>query len=595
MKLTTVGLLTMTTITSIALADVPLPPIAQWHGASEQLLEDVPDEWRTPAEKSDFRTTPDYATTLAFIERLDRASPLISVREIGRSSEGRSLVAVIATRETRHDFDSLRQSKRARVLAQAGIHAGEIDGKDAGLMLLRDLVLGRRADILEHATLVFVPVLSPDGHERANGTRRMNQRGPDNAGWRTTARNLNLNRDWAKLDAPETLALVGLINAVDPDLFVDLHVTDGADHQYDVTFAFNEDVAAWSPAIARWLTKEFRPSLDRALTAGGHRPGEFMLEHDARNPAAGLDDPHASARFSAGYGDLRHLPSVLVENHSLKPYRRRVLGTYLFVEHALRTAGRDVESLRAAIAADRSHRAASLPVDYATGKTPSRQRNFLGIGYEHFESPISGQRELRFLGTPVTYRVDVYTDSPTLSIARPAAYWIPPSRSDVVAKLRAHGVRVEEIAAPGVRKLTFYRLREPKLAPAAAEGHVAVKLAGVDTEVIERAWPARSYRVPTDQPLGDLAMVLLEPQSPDSYFAWGCVLEPLQRTEYAEAYIMEPLAQQMLAKDAKLRAEWQKALSDPAFAKDAEARLDWFYSRSGLYDEQYLLYPIARE
>ncbi|NJO12731.1 MAG: M14 family metallopeptidase [Gammaproteobacteria bacterium] len=501
---------------------------------------------------------------------------------------------VIATRETKRDFASLRRSQRARVLAQAGIHSGEIDGKDAGLMLLRDIVLGRRADVLDAATLLFVPVFNADGHERSGSGKRMNQRGPDNAGWRTTARNLNLNRDYVKLEAPETVALVGLIEAVDPDLYLDLHVTDGLDHQYDITYGFNEQ-APWSPAASGWMARSLRPAIDRGLTAGGHTPGWFYMERDGHDPMAGLIDGRSGARLSHGYGDLRHLPTVLVENHSLKPYRRRVLGTYLLVEHALRAAGSGVADLRRAIAADRAARPGSLPVKFALDEKPSRIENFAAVTYEYFQSPISGAREVRWMGKPAVQKVPVFTMSPSIRVARPAAYWIPPARADLAAKLRLHGVRVEEVAAPVTRTLQFYRLQAPTVAPAPFEGRMMVTVEHVTTEPLERTWPAGSFRVPTDQPLGDLAMVMLEPQAEDSLFSWGYLLEVLQRTEYYENYIMEPMAQQMLERDPKLREQWQQALKDPAFAKDAAARLGWFYERSGLTDDHHLLYPVARE
>ena len=579
---------------ALAATEVLLPPITEWHGASEKLLANVPAEWTTPAETSNFTTTPDYATTLGFLERLDRASPLISIQQIGRTGDGRPLVVVIATRESNTDFASLRASKRARVLIQGGIHSGEIDGKDAGLMVLRDLVLGRRVDMLDNATLLFVPVFNADGHERSGTGKRMNQRGPENAGWRTTARNLNLNRDYAKAESPEMVSMIGLMRDADPDLYIDLHVTDGLDHQYDITYGFNRS-APWSPSSSRWLSEHLDADIRRKLTGEGHTPGWYYQEVDNRDPMAALIDARSMARFSTGYGDLRHLPAVLVENHSLKPYKRRVLGTYLLIEQTLRTAGREVASLRAAIAADRASRPKSLPVAFALDKQSSGEVSFAAIAQEKFDSPISGQREVRWLGKPVTQNVPAFRVSPTLSIDRPVAYWIAPSRADLAAKLRLHGVQVEQMNAPTKRKLTFYRLKGAKVAASPFEGHMPVSVAGVTTEQIEKTWPAGSFRVSTDQPLGDLAMVLLEPQSEDSLFAWGFLLEVLQQTEYYENYIMEPMAQQMLDRDPKLRAEWQKALEDPAFAKDPAARLNWFYQRTGLTDEEFLLYPVARE
>jgi len=571
-----------------------LPPLLPWQGASEQVLENVPSDWRTPAEISGFRTTPSYAATIDFLKRLDRASSLISMREIGRTPQGRPLWLVVATRDPRHDFDSLRRSPRARVLVQAGIHAGEIDGKDAGLMLLRDIVTGRRADVLDRSTLLFVPVYSPDGHERVSEHGRVNQRGPENAGWRTTARNLNLNRDYTKLEAAESRALVKLINDADPDLYIDLHVTDGHDQQYDVTYAFNAS-EPWSPAGSQWLAETFAPPVVSGLKAAGHVPGPFYDFKDATLPSAGLLDGRGIARFSTGYGDLRHLPTVLVENHSLKPYRRRVLGTYVFLEQALRAAGTNVDSLRKAIATDRGRRMDPLPIVFTTGDQPTRTEDFLGIAWENYDSPISGKRQVRYLGKPLTQKLPVYTDQATVSVARPVAYWIPPQWADIGAQLRQHGIRVDRIDAPVKKSLRYYRLRGPHLGAAANEGRAMVSIEGVTSEVQEEVWPAGSLHISTDQPLGDLAIVMLEPQSEDSLFAWGYLLEPLQRTEYLEGYVLEPMARKMLADDPALAAAWKEALRDPQFAADPIRRLTWFYERAGFGDERYLLYPIARE
>jgi murein tripeptide amidase MpaA len=208
------------------------------------------------------RTTPSYAETRAFIDRLVASAPrLLRIETFGRSSEGRELYAVIASRG-----DGRR---RPAVLAQAGIHAGEIDGKDAGLMLLRDIAQRGRADLLDRADLVFVPIFNVDGHERSSRFSRPNQRGPQEQGWRTTARNLNLNRDYLKADTPEMQAMLGLLRRVDPALYLDIHVTDGVDYQYDITYGFlgRDGRYAQSAAIGRWLDRRLRPAMTRRSPA----------------------------------------------------------------------------------------------------------------------------------------------------------------------------------------------------------------------------------------------------------------------------------------------------------------------------------------
>jgi murein tripeptide amidase MpaA len=251
----------------------PLPPLIPWSGKSRELIVPATDPWITPAEKTALRTTPNYDETVTWLRRLDVASPEIQMVSIGKSGEGRDLWMVIASRDGVFTPEALRRSGKAIVLAQAGIHSGEIDGKDAGLMLLRDMtVRGTRRALLDRANFLFVPIFNVDGHERASRFGRINQRGPEVMGWRTNASNLNLNRDYTKLDTPEVRAMVAAIHRWDPDLYIDLHVTDGADYQYDVTFGWNT-TTGYSPAGTKWLEETLHPAITHDLKAWGHIPG----------------------------------------------------------------------------------------------------------------------------------------------------------------------------------------------------------------------------------------------------------------------------------------------------------------------------------
>ena len=341
-----------------------LPPAIPWHGKSEKLIVKAGDPWITPSEVTGLTATPSYDETIAWLKKLDAASPLIRMEVFGRTPEGRDLYVVIATKD--HDrFDP----DKPLVLAQAGIHSGEIDGKDAGLMLLRDIAFKGKDTLLDGANFVFVPIFSADAHERTSPWSRPNQRGPVSQGWRTTAQNLNLNRDYGKLDTPEMRAMIGLINRFDPSLYLDLHVTDGVDYQYDVTFGFEGEDGAFarSPAIAGWLNGALKPAAYAALKKAGHIPGPLVFAIDDRAPRNGLFVGPSGLRFSNSYGDARRIPSILVENHSLKPYRQRVLGIYVLLESALKTVAADPVGLKAAIATDRAAR----PTRVLTGWTPS--------------------------------------------------------------------------------------------------------------------------------------------------------------------------------------------------------------------------------
>ncbi len=572
-----------------------LPPLAPWHGKSLELAVPPDHPRATPFERDGMVATPSYDETVAWLERLAAAAPELRIVSLGTSPEGREIAMVIASREGAATPEALHASGRPVLLAQGGIHSGEIDGKDAGMMLLRDLTAGNRlSGLLDHASLLFVPILSVDAHERSSPWGRINQRGPAEMGWRTNARNLNLNRDYAKLDTPEVRAVVAAIERWRPDLYLDLHVTDGMDFQYDVTFGFNGR-HGWSPAIAGWLSDRLAPRATEALTAMGHVPGPLFFPLDAADQGKGILEWTGSPRFSNGYGDARHLATVLVENHSLKPFRRRVLGTYVLLESVLRTLGEHGAELRRATAADRARRPETLTLAWKVGGEPGRMA-LAAIEQRQVESAVAGGPVTRWTGKPVTLEVPrLVMSAPAATAAAPAAYWIPPGWPEVVERLAAHGIAIERIAEPRELVVEAYRVDGAELAAEPFEGHVRVAAEPV-METRRQRFPAGSVRVSLDQPLGQLAALLLEPASPDSFFQWGFFLEILQRTEYVESYVMAPTAERMLAADPELAAEFERALeADAELAGDPRARLQWFYRRTPWFDERWNLYPVARE
>ncbi|AOS44529.1 Zinc carboxypeptidase [Lacunisphaera limnophila] len=579
-----------------------LPPVLPWQGASEALIAPPDHPWITPSERTGLTDSPDYDETLAWLQKLCAATPLLHLQEFGRTAAGRPLYVVLASQEGASTVATLAANGRPTLLAQAGIHSGEIDGKDAGLMLLRDLAFGGKATLLAHANFVLVPVFNADGHEHRSAWNRPNQRGPVHQGWRTTAQNLNLNRDYMKADAPEMQAMIGLLRAADPALYLDLHVTDGLDHQYDITYAFEgwgEGAPAYSPGIAAWLNRRFRPATDTALVQGGHIPGPYYEPVNGREPSGGISIGNGAPRFSTGYGDLRHLPAVLLETHSLKPYRQRVLGTYVFLESALRALGEHGPELQAAIAADRATRPEQVPVNW-TDADPTTAMDVLGVAYEEYVSPASGAKEIRWLGRPqLLPGVPVRGSKAGLFLARPRAYWVPVTKPEVIARLKLHGIGFETLTEARTVSLEMCRLTGAKPQPSGGfhvfETRYTLRT-DVRRETRTETFPAGSVRVPTDQPLGDLAIVLLEPAAHDSLLAWGFFNEILQRTEYIEGYVIAPLAEQMLADDPALKAEFEaKLAAEPAFAQNPAARLQWFYERTKFQDDRYLLYPVGIE
>ncbi|MCL1092016.1 M14 family metallopeptidase [Shewanella profunda] len=573
--------------------DAILPPSITWHGASEAIMLSIDNEWATPFEQSNGIESPSYDDTILWLDRLASETTKLQKVSLGKSPQGRDIWMYVASSEGMSESASLKQNTKPTILVQAGIHSGEIDGKDAGMMLLRDIIKGDKDALLDKANLLFVPIFSVDAHERSSEFNRVNQRGPVNMGWRTTANNLNLNRDYAKADTLEMQHMLRAINVWQPDLYIDIHVTDGIDYQYDVTFGYNL-AQGLSPASFRWLENSYRPAVEAALTKQGHIPGQLIFAVDNADITKGMSLWNPSPRFSNGYGDARHLPTILVENHSLKPFKQRVLGTYVMLEQTLKTVGEQATKLKSAIQEDK-YRAS--PLITLTWKSAPLEKgwDFKGIDYQLEKSSISGADVVRWTGEPKLYpNLPVVAETvPDIKVTRPSAYYIPAQWTQVIERLNLHGIRMTTLKKPTELKLQQYQLTHPVFTAKAFEGRQTVKVESELTK-LTTTLPEGTIKVSTDQPLGDLAVLLLEPQSPDSLLQWGFFNPIFTRTEYIEDYAVEPLAAKMLKEDPKLQAEFDKALTNAEFAADPEARLRWFYERSPYYDNQYLKYPVYR-
>jgi hypothetical protein len=601
-----------------SLAQSILPPVREWKGKSEQLIAKPNNPWITPTEKADFITTPDYAETMSWLKKLCDASPLLSMISIGKSPEGRDIFMIIASADKIVTAVALKNSAKPLLLAQAGIHSGEIDGKDAGMMLLRDMAFGDKKQLLNAVNFLFIPILNVDGHEHSSPYNRPNQRGPQNMGWRTNAENLNLNRDYAKQDTKEIRAVVNVINEYDPLLYMDIHVTDGADYQYDITFG-GLGQQGYSQGIATWLSTKFKPRTDEDLKANGHIPGPLLFAVNNQDFSQGNILLLGEPRFSHAYGDARHMASVLVENHSLKPFKQRVLGTYVLLESTIRLLATEGQSLRENTKADRAKRVAQLPMKWTVPQMPNAvtfnahanesnthagapdSLDLLGIEPKLVKSSITNSDYVDWTGKAVVMRIPNYkaTEASEL-ISRPKAYYIPVSCYEVIERLKRHGIQLELLKQPREVMVEMYRIHDATFQNSDAgahpfEGHILVS--GTTTvEIRKQLFPAGSAYVSTDQPLGDLVILLLEPKSPDSYFSWGFFYQIFQRTEYIEAYVMEPMIKKMLEGSADLKAEFEKKkIADTSFANSPNAIFNWFYSKTNYYDERYLLYPVGRE
>jgi hypothetical protein len=555
-------------------------------------------QYETYTEQYDYRRTPNYDQTMDYLRLLERNSRTLRIGQFGTTPLGRPMHYVVISNDRAFSPMAAQRSGKLVVLIQNGIHSGEIEGKDACLALMRDLaVLDLRSDLLEHVILVVIPVLNIDGHEMMSPYNRINQNGPEEMGFRATSQNYNLNRDYLKLDAPEMRDLVRLWNDWDPDFFIDNHVTNGADHQYAVTYTITRHDNT-APQISAWGNDVFVPVVTQKMADAGEPIFPYVITM-GRPLREGIIDFVESPRFSTGYAAARNRPGLLVEMHMLKDYDRRVHANYKMMVAVLELLNEQPASLHTA-----NHLADSLTVLGMTGNVGLRftrspepdSVDFLGYEYDMAHSDITDGDWIRYDTTrPVTMRLPYFNRMiRTVEVEAPWAYLIPPQWTNVIERLRLHQVDMKRLEEPRTLNVSSYRFDNVSWQRESFEGHHLVTCSTYAT-LRDVTYPVGTVVVPLAQRNARLIMNALEPEAPDAFFKWGFFDTMLEQKEYSEHYASEKLAARMLQTDAGLKREYEaKVASDSAFAADPGARWDFFYERSPFLEPTLNVYPVGR-
>lgn len=559
------------------------------------------DPLTTTAEQSGFRTTGRYDEVDRLCHAFEkRYADRVQCFSFGTTPGGRPIWALAASDDGTVTARQVREKRRLVILAQGGIHAGEIDGKDAGFLVLREFLDAPRGPTspLANATLLFVPVFSPDGHERFGKWNRPNQNGPEEMGWRTTAQNYNLNRDYTKADAPEMQAMLRLLNEWDPFVYVDLHATDGAQFEHDV--AILSEPREYGDREVAILTDKIRDELIDRLTRQGSLPLPwYPLFRNNDEPTSGADVTPSPARFSTGYWGLSNRVALLVETHSWKDYptRVRITANILRALFDMAETGAPGWQITAQRADERAVHLGGTTYPLAFDVTDDvRWFDFRGYAYERKPSEVSGALMTRYDTTkPAIWRMPIHdTVRVTRSTTVPRrGYLIPPAvASWLVPKLGNHGITVQP-AKQLPKTAQVWRASEFSVNPGTFEGHSTFDLKGAWKEE-PVSLPRGTLFVPIAQAKSRLVLALLEPDAPDSYASWGFFATSFEKKEYMEPYVAEEVAREML-KDPAVRKEFDaKVKSDAKFAADPEARLEFFYRRHSSWDSEYARYPVVR-
>jgi hypothetical protein len=488
------------------------------------------DVMRTAPEKTAFRETTRHADVIRFVEAAARAAPqLIRMDTMGYTLEGRIIpLAIVGRGLGDRSAQAVRASGRTIIYLQGNIHAGEVEGKESLLMLLREIARGGRSAWLDSLVLLVNPIYNGDGNERVLLTNRPAQHGPiGGMGQRPNAQDYDLNRDHMKLDSPEARSLAQMLSRYDPHVGVDLHTTNGTRHAYHLTYSVpmhpNTDSALvalarrqWMPEITRNVRQKHGWEYYWYGNAGGQGSERSWSTFDYR------------PRFNNNYVGLRNRFGILSEAYSYATFEDRILATSRFVEELLDFAMRNASAIRRTTArADSTSISGRTFALRARPERSAQQVQILMGDVAQERNPYTGAIMLRRLDVRTPEMMWEYgTYEPTETTRVPRAYLVPVALADVIDKLQAHGVRMTPLPAARSMRVEKFRIDSTTVSPQPFQGHQERTLFGAYETVTENV-PAGTLVVPADQPLGRLIVTLLEPRSDDGFVNWNVMDVPL--------------------------------------------------------------------
>jgi hypothetical protein len=515
----------------------------------------------------------------------------------GNTDIGEPLHIAILSKDGVFDPEAIRPAGKRILMINNGIHPGEPEGIDATVLLLRDLLESpERQKVLEQLVIVAIPVYNVDGCLNRNSFTRANQEGPSSYGFRGNARNLDLNRDFIKCDSRNAQSFNRIFQNWQPDVFIDNHTSNGADYQYTMTLIPTLPDKLEAP-LGKFLEEQMLPSLFEDMQRRGWEMTPYV-DGFTDTPDGGLVAFCDYGRYSTGYAALWNTIGFMTETHMLKPFSDRLHSTYAFMEAVITFMHSEHTALgKAREAAIRQTKEKNLFVlDWKVDTGRHEQILFKGYAAKYKPSEVSGLPRLYYdRNEPFEKNIPYYNRYiPTLSIQKPYAYIIPQAWGEVLERLQLNNVRLERLREDCTLKTENYYIRDFETRNA-WEGHYYHHKIKVEASKFQRTWREGDYVVFTDQPANRYLVESLEPQGPDSWFAWNFFDPILMQKEYFSAYVFEDLAAQFLQENPEIRAQLEaKKKSDPQFAASASKQLDWVYRQSPWYEPSHRLYPVAR-
>ena len=552
-------------------------------------------DFKTRFEKSGGKETGTYAEVITFYEELADAYSSISIQEFGKTDSGLPLHLVTYNGNEEKELEKLRKS-HSFMLINNGIHPGESDGIDATMMLFRDMAVDTIRSP-KNTVIATIPIYNVGGSLNRNSTTRTNQNGPEEYGFRGNARNYDLNRDFIKADTKNAQTFYEIFHYLNPDVFIDNHVSNGADYQYTLTHLFTQHDKLGGN-LGEYLKKKLMPALEDSLKAKDWDITPYVNVFN-EVPEKGFSQFMDTPRYSTGYTSLWNTLGMMVETHMLKPYDKRVMGTYELMKSMVRITDsqssviKDLRNqARRKYLTDRSY-SLNFEVDI---ENPSK-RQFKGFEGEIISSEVTGKDRLQYnRDKRFTKEIDYYDNFiASAEIEIPRAYLIPQGWWQVIDRLKMNNIKMEPLDRDTIIRAEVYRIEDYKTTETAYEGHYLHSDTKVSKSVEKVKFRKGDYLITTFQDGARYLIETLEPTAVDSFFNWNFFDTILQQKEGFSPYVFEDAAKEILENNADLKKEFEdKKRNDQEFSNNAYAQLDWIHKRSKNYEEAHLRYPVFR-
>lgn len=552
--------------------------------------------YQTLFEATQGRETPTYEAVIQYFGTLAKDFGSVQMLEKGSTDAGLPLHVVLFDKKGDFDPQKWHHEKRPVLLINNGIHPGEPDGIDASMMLLRDILLGK-IQVPENLAIAIIPVYNIGGHLNRGSFSRVNQNGPEAYGFRANARNYDLNRDFIKADTKNAQSFQEIFTWLRPHVFIDTHVSNGADYQHVMTLISTQHNRLGGMA-GKYLREELDPLLYEKMKAMGFPMIPYVNAYGS-SPENGWNQFKDSGRYSSGYGALFGTLSFMPETHMLKPYDQRVKSTYVLMTIFLEVLARDGARVVSMVEADRKAKVnqTNFGLNHVIDKAQFREFEFLGYRSGQKPSEVSGLQRLYYdQSQPFTATIkffDGYQEG--LTIQKPRAYIIPQGWFPVIENLKRNGVQMQPLEKDTLMEVGTYHIQDFQTGQRPFEGHYLHTNTKVSKSSMKVKFRKGDFLIPMTQEANRYIIEVLEPESEDSFFAWNFFDTILQQKEGYSAYVFEDLAAEFLQKNPALRQalEAEKAQNEE-LAKSASAQLRWVYERSPWKEKEHNLYPVFR-